>query len=56
MGVYSDYGYTPNPELKGWSNEHPFPPEIEVPSPFLQARKKDFEDQLTSTWLQRGRG
>lgn len=45
-GVYSDYGYTPNPELRGWSNEHPFPPEIEVPSPYLQARKATFEEQL----------
>jgi hypothetical protein len=45
-GVYSDYGYTPNPELKGWSNEHPFPPEIEVPSPYLQARKAALEEQL----------
>jgi hypothetical protein len=45
-GVYSDYGYTPNPELKGWSNEHPFPPEIEVPSPYLQARKARLEEEL----------
>ena len=35
-GVYTDYGYTPNPELKGWSNDHPFPPEIEVESPYLK--------------------
>src|SRR5690348_5616801 len=26
---YQDYDYTPNPALKGWSNDHPFPPEIE---------------------------
>src|SRR4030095_4470217 len=45
-GVYSDYGYTPNPDLKGWSNEHPFPPEIQVPSPYLQARKAQLEEQL----------
>jgi hypothetical protein len=45
-GVYSDYGYTPNPDLKGWSNEHPFPPEIEVPSPYLQARKARLEEEL----------
>ena len=31
-GVYQDYDYTPNPELKGWSNDHPFPPEIALPS------------------------
>ncbi len=37
-GVYADYGYTPNPDLKGWSNEHPFPPEIVVESPYLKHR------------------
>ncbi|RBP46041.1 cytochrome c [Roseimicrobium gellanilyticum] len=37
-GVYSDYGYTKNPELKGWSNDYPFPPEIEVVSPYLKKR------------------
>lgn len=39
-GVYNDYTYTPNPDLKGWSNEHPFPPELEVESPYLHARKE----------------
>ena len=24
-GVYMDYGYTPNPDLRGFSNDHPFP-------------------------------
>lgn len=37
-GVYSDYGYTPNPDLRGWSNDHPFPPEIEVESAYLKSR------------------
>ena len=37
-GVYQDYGYTPNPDLKGWSNDHPFPPEIVVPVPYLERR------------------
>src|SRR6185436_4012910 len=37
-GVYTDYGYTPNPDLKGWDNDHPFPPEIEVDSPYLRQR------------------
>lgn len=35
-GVYADYGYTPEPELKGVNNESPFPPEIEVESPWLK--------------------
>lgn len=37
-GVYNDYDYTPNPDLKGWSNDHPFPPEIQVESPYLKKR------------------
>jgi hypothetical protein len=37
-GVYQDYGYTPNPDLRGWSNDHPFPPEIQVEVPYLRQR------------------
>jgi hypothetical protein len=37
-GVYMDYTYTPNPELKGYNNDSPFPPEIEVDSPYLRQR------------------
>jgi hypothetical protein len=37
-GVYHDYKYTPNSELKGWSNDHPFPPEIVVESSYLERR------------------
>ncbi len=44
-GVYSDYKYTPEPELKGWSNDHPFPPEIEVESAALQGRLKTLRDR-----------
>ncbi len=39
-GVYMDYGYTPNPALRGWSNDHPFPPELVVDSPYLQKRER----------------
>jgi hypothetical protein len=35
-GVYSHYGYTPEAELRGFDNEHPFPPEIQVASPWLE--------------------
>ncbi len=35
-GVYADYGYTPEPELVGINNDSPFPPEIEVESPWLK--------------------
>jgi hypothetical protein len=45
-GVYADYGYTPNPELRGIGNEHPFPPEIEVPNAYLQARIVDFNKRI----------
>ena len=38
-GVYADYGYTPEPELKGVNNDSPFPPEIEVASPYLEKRR-----------------
>jgi len=34
-GVYANYGYTPEPELVGINNDSPFPPEIEVESPWL---------------------
>jgi hypothetical protein len=37
-GVYTDYPYTPNPDLAGFSNNHPFPPEIVVDSPVLKRR------------------
>ncbi|MES2697873.1 MAG: DUF1549 domain-containing protein [Verrucomicrobiota bacterium] len=47
-GVYADYRYTPEPELDGFDNEHPFPPEIEVSSPYLAARKQRFVAQLAT--------
>ncbi|MEM0924883.1 MAG: DUF1553 domain-containing protein [Planctomycetota bacterium] len=31
-GVYSNYGYTPNPDLKGFNNDYPFPPEMRIES------------------------
>src|SRR5262249_48685008 len=37
-GVYSDYEYTPNPDLKGDTNDHPFPPAVAVASPALRRR------------------
>lgn len=37
-GVYANYGYTPEPDLDGVGNESPFPPEIEVESPWLKRR------------------
>lgn len=37
-GVYTTYAYTPNPDLPGFTNDHPFPPEIEVDSRYLRSR------------------
>lgn len=34
-GVYANYAYTPEPELKGVNNDSPFPPEIKTTSPYL---------------------
>jgi len=45
-GVYSDYGYTKNNELAGFTNESPFPPEIQVESPYLLTEKKHAQADL----------
>jgi hypothetical protein len=45
-GVYADYGYTPNPELRGVGNDHPFPPEIRVASHYLQQRIARDEEKM----------
>jgi hypothetical protein len=45
-GVYQDYDYTPNPDLKGWSNDHPFPPEIELESPYLKKRIETLKERI----------
>lgn len=45
-GVYTSYGYTPEPELEGFNNEYPFPPEIRVESPALKARMLKTEQQI----------
>jgi hypothetical protein len=38
-GVYQNYTFSPEPELKGFTNDSPFPPEIEVESPYLKMRQ-----------------
>lgn len=37
-GVYSSYGYTPNPDLHGFNNNFPFPPELYARSETLNQR------------------
>ncbi|MCE9520746.1 MAG: PSD1 and planctomycete cytochrome C domain-containing protein [Verrucomicrobia bacterium] len=46
-GVYSPYGSSPNPELKGFNNEYPFPPEIEVESAYLKERASRIKAKMT---------
>lgn len=53
-GVYADYSYTPEPELKGVNNDSPFPPEIKTTSPYLvkqdaRARRELGEFALAKT-------
>lgn len=47
-GVYSSYRYTPNPDLEGFNNDFPFPPEMQVASPYLAKRKQRFEADLAA--------
>lgn len=46
-GVYMDYSYTPNPDFKGFSNDHPFPPEITVESDALKRRIAEVRQRMT---------
>jgi hypothetical protein len=45
-GVYADYNYTPNPDLRGVGNDHPFYPEVRVDSPYLQRQQLRVLHQL----------
>jgi hypothetical protein len=45
-GVYMSYNYTPEPELAGFSNDFPFPPERVVDSDFLKRKVVSLEAQL----------
>ena len=47
-GVYGDYDYSRNPDLKGFNNDFPFPPEIEVESPYLVTRHARAQDEITA--------
>jgi hypothetical protein len=40
-GLYTNYSNQPNPDLAGWGNQHPFPPEIHSPNgPLLDRIEK----------------
>lgn len=45
-GVYADYNYTPNPDLRGVNNDFPFPPEFVSQSPALLERMKRIEADI----------
>ena len=45
-GVYADYEYTPNPELRGVNNDFPFPPEYVSLSPALLARMDRIDQDI----------
>ena len=47
-GVYADYPYTPATELKGYGNDHPFPPEIQVDNPYLERRIAALQQKAAS--------
>lgn len=49
-GVYADYGYTPEPELKGVNNDSPFPPEIKTNSPYLAKRAREARAELNALY------
>jgi hypothetical protein len=51
-GVYSDYGYSPNLDLKGFNNDFPFPPEIQVVNAALKERASKIERQLLNMALE----
>jgi hypothetical protein len=53
-GVYADYGYTPNPDLRGYNNDYPFPPEIQVESRYLKERIARQREEITRVALESG--
>jgi hypothetical protein len=44
-GVYTTYGYTPNPDLAGFDNDSPFPPEMLVRPESLMARLSQLQSE-----------
>ena len=50
-GVYMDYDYSPNPDLRGYSNDHPFPPEAKVANAYLRQRMQQCAAQIDDVAL-----
>jgi hypothetical protein len=55
-GVYADYVYTPEPELKGVGNEHPFYPEVRAKNAYLTRKDARLRAELASFYAQIGAG
>ncbi|MFZ9460440.1 MAG: PSD1 and planctomycete cytochrome C domain-containing protein [Opitutales bacterium] len=51
-GVYADYSYTPEPELKGVGNDHPFYPEIRTKSAYLSKKDAQYRAELSAFYDQ----
>jgi len=49
-GVYADYSYTPEPELKGVGNEHPFFPEVRTRNAYRTKKDAQFREALASVY------
>ena len=47
-GVYADYSYTPEPELRGVGNEHPFFPELRAKNAYRSKKDAHYRDTLAS--------
>ena len=47
-GVYADYNYTPEPELKGVGNDHPFYPEVRSKNAYLAKKDTQLRAELAT--------
>ena len=47
-GVYADYAYTPEPELKGVGNDHPFFPEVRSKNAYRTKKDAEYRAELAS--------
>jgi hypothetical protein len=47
-GVYADYNYTPEPELKGVGNDHPFYPEVRSKNAYRTKKDAEFRAELSA--------
>jgi len=51
-GVYASYSYTPEPELKGVGNDHPFFPEIRTKNAYLAKKDAQYRAELSAFYEQ----